>query len=134
MEFAQNIISASEIEWLKANAWLITLTTLVFIQWVVIQGLLLHYYYFRKNLKQPRPDGIRLNLAERSIALQSEQLEKIFAKLAALNREIDILADRSARLATKQGSVQVTGPSLEASVATMGELNLRKRLQEIQAN
>jgi len=53
---------------------------------------------------------------------------RIFAKLAHLNREIDQLHTRGSK------STQVSrGESVETAHASMGELNLRKRIQELRS-
>jgi len=122
MEFLFNI------DWWKSNIVTVALSAGLFIQWIAFQALVVHYSMFRKNLKQPRPDGIRLNMVEQSFKIHSEQMDRIFAKLAHLNREIDQLHTRGSK------STQVSrGESVETAHASMGELNLRKRIQELRS-
>lgn len=125
----------TNIGWWKENGITVALAAGIFIQWIALQALMIHYHLFRKNLKRPRPDGIRLSMAEKTLALQSEQMERIFGKLAHLNREIDQLHERgSSATRAKTTSSQIsTNTSVETAFASMGELNMKKRIQEMRA-
>ncbi len=121
-------------QWLKDNASTIILGTCVFIQWIALQAFAVHYYFFRQSLKRPRPDHLRFATIEKVISFQSEHIDKIYGKLAHFDREIDLLHVNGTGLVGKSSSVKEasSGTSLEASYATLGELNLKKRIQEMQ--
>lgn len=104
------------------------------VQWFALQGLIVHYYIYRQNQKKPRPDGIRMNLIEKTVALQTEQTERIFEKLATLNREIDQLHVQLGRISQRSPSAKDGGraESLETAFVSLGEIALKKRLQEMQ--
>lgn len=131
MDFVNAMISDSAREWWQAHGVTVFMATLLIIQWIALQALLIHYHFFRKNLKQPKPDGVRIALLERTVALQTDQLDKIFGKLAHFNREIDSLHVHG-KQATRTAKEPSGVTSIEASVATLGEIALKKRIQEIQ--
>ncbi len=104
------------------------------LQWFGLQALVVHYHIYRQNQKKPRPDGIRLNLVERTVAMQTEQTDRIFEKLAALNREIDQLHVQLGRISQRAPTTKEAsrGESLETAFVSLGEIALKKRLQEMQ--
>ena len=130
MEWFQNIFTISEAsrEWLSSNGVTVILGVMVITQWVGLQALAIHYYFFAKSLKRPKPDQIRFSIIEKTMALQQEQLDRIYTKMAELNKEIN---ETSARVKTPIQKVKETAVSLDSTYASMGEMNLKKRIQEI---
>ena len=119
--------------WWQQNGMTVFFICVALVNWIALQALMIHYHFFRKNLQKPRPDSIRMALMEKTIALQTEQLEKIFGKLAFFNREIDSLHIRQSKSgATRAERESLGATSIESSVATLGELALKKRIQEIE--
>ena len=119
-------------EWWQQNGLTVFLVALSLVQWIALQALAIHYHFFRKNLKRPKPDAIRMDMMEKTIALQSEQIEKIFSKLAHFNREIDQLHVKQSSTSRK-GMDSNTG-SIESSMATLGEIALKQRIQELKGS
>ena len=118
-------------EWIIANGPTLILGLMVLIQWIALQALLIHYHLFRKNLKQPRPDGIRLQLLERTVSVQNEQLDRIYAKLAEMRKEVNLAVTREPAPATTRRPIEVN--SFEKTFASIGEVALKKRIQELKA-
>jgi len=114
-------------EWWLTYGPTLFLAVLVLVQWIVLQGLLFNYYYFRKGLKKPRPDGLRFAMIERALTLQMEQIERVFEKLAEFRKEISNISYKKESNASKESTLT----SIEASLVSMGEMNLKKRIQEI---
>ena len=117
-------------QFVAANGTNILFGLMIFIQWVALQALLIHYHLFRKNLKQPRPDGIRLQLLEKTVAVQNEQLDRIYAKLAEMRKDLNYAVTREPAAPSRI----VEAPSLEKTFASVGEMNLKKRIQELKAS
>jgi len=122
LQWAQAIL-----DWIVQHPAICIVATLLVIQWIAFQALLFHYHSFRKNLKRPRPDGLRLAVLEKTITFQNEQIDRLFAKLSELSREMTQAERR--REATQP--LAVVSPSLESNFPSMGELALRKRIQEL---
>ncbi len=81
-----------------------------------------------KNLKKPRPDGIRFDLIEKTLEVHTENSNALFRKLAELRKEIAMVAN--AQPTRPQRSEH---SSIETSVMSLGEMNFKKRLQEMSA-
>lgn len=114
-------------QWIVQHGPMILLTTLVVIQWIAFQVLLVHYHHFRKSMKKPRPEGLRIGLLEKTVKIQTENMDAIFRKLAELSKDIAIASAQSTRPTRSENAAQ----SLEGSLMTMGEMNLKKRLQQM---
>lgn len=120
---------------IKANLPMIVLGIFVFVQWVALQGLLIHYHLFRKSLKRPRPDGIRFGVIERALSFHGEQFDRVYDRLAELKKEIQDLAREAAEQSSvRSNAANESRTSLEASYVSLGEMNLKKRLDSIRAN
>lgn len=115
-------------QWIVQNAPMLFLGALVFIQWIAFQVLVVHYHNFRKSLKKPRPDGIRMGLLEKAVAIQTENVDALFIKMGELRREIAVANAQAVRPSKVDSTT-----SIEGSMMTMGEINLKKRLAEMSA-
>jgi hypothetical protein len=117
-------------EWAFNHAWVLSISTLVLIQFFAIQAFLVHYHLFRKSLQKPKPDSLRFAQIEKSIAFQSEQIEKLFDKIAETRKEIlDLTPMTKAR-----GAPEPKTHSFESSFLSLGEINLKRRLESFQKN
>jgi hypothetical protein len=116
-------------QWIATNGPTLILGVMVLIQWIALQALLIHYHLFRKNLKQPRPDGIRLQLLEQTVSLQNEQLDRIYTKLSDMRKELNFAVTRAPAQSTRAMEVQ----SLEKTYTSLGEMNLKRRIQELKS-
>lgn len=114
-------------QWIAEHGPMIVLAGAVFVQWIALQALLIHYHLFRKSLKQPRPDGVRMDLIEKTVSIHNENMDMLFKKLAEVRREISLAQAQPVRTA------KVESPSIETSFVTLGEMNLKRRLQEMKA-
>lgn len=114
-------------EWIYMNAPMLALGTLVFIQWVALQAFFVHYTLFRESLKRPRPDQTRIIALEKTIAFQAEQLELVFSKLAEHHREMSKMNLR------EPSPRERNALSLESTFVSMGEMSLKKRIQEMKS-
>jgi hypothetical protein len=130
MEWFQNIFSISEAtrQWWSAHGVTVLLMIFVFAQWIGLQAFAIHYHFFRKSLNRPKPDQVRFSLIEKTMALQQEQLDRIYSKMAELNKDLN---ETAARVKTPVQRVKEPTVSLESTYASIGELNLKKRIQEI---
>lgn len=124
--------------WTIENIDIVLLSLFVLAQWIALQALAIHYYYFRKNLKQPRPDAQRLQKLEQLMDFSSGQFDLVFHKLGELRKEMSKWAATDVRNGTQtkmnasmsdQNSV-----SLESSMLSMGEINLKKRIDAIRSH
>lgn len=130
MEWFQNIFSISEAtrQWWSAHGVTVLLMIFVFAQWIGLQAFAIHYHFFRKSLNRPKPDQVRFSLIEKTMSLQQEQLDRIYSKMAELNKDLN---ETAARVKTPVQRVKEPTVSLESTYASIGELNLKKRIQEI---
>jgi hypothetical protein len=120
-------------EWIQANVGFVILGTLVVVQWVAFQALLVHYHLYRKSQKKPRNDGIRFSMIERNLKFHAEQIEMIFEKLAELKKEMGDWAIQDLQRGGQRESkpAQATGglsSSVESSFVSLGEINLKRRI------
>jgi hypothetical protein len=111
--------------------WTLCIAGVVLIQWLVLQAFVAEYIVYRRNVKRPRPDGIRMGLMEKSIQLSTEQMETLFTRLASLEREIDSLHVKMSKRVQPNAPQTHHTQSLEASVMSLGEMNLKKRILEL---
>lgn len=130
MDFLSTANTQDIQQWIAQNWAMTALMAAVCVQWVALQALAIHYYLFRKNLKRPRPDRIRLATLERAVKFQEEQFERVFQKMAALREEVANVERASSRSASNADSAQ----SIENSFVTLGEMELQKRIRELQKN
>ncbi len=130
-----SFISAETQAWILANGWTMTLGAMVFIQWIGLQVLAVHYYNFKKSLRRPKPDQIRFNMIEKAVAFQHEQIESIFTKLSEFRKEVATVGTMGDKMmaANATRKSQNEGPSLESTYVSLGELNLKKRLSAMKA-
>lgn len=110
--------------WFSAHGTTLVLFALVIIQWIAFQALLIHYHLFRQSLKKPTPDGIRFATIEKVLSFQATQIDRIYGKLSELNKEIQ--TQPTAKPAPRPAAI-----ASDSSFVTRGELNLKKRLQEL---
>jgi len=122
--------------WASANWAFLILAGLIFFQWVAFQALLIHYQLFRKSMKKPRTDGIRFSNIEKTLSFQAEQIELIFEKLASIKSEMadwarqEIKKGKPTKPATEEWKAS---PSVEASFVSLGEINLKRRLEAMKS-
>ncbi len=130
MEWFQNAFSISETttQWWSTHGVTVLLAIFVFVQWIGLQAFAIHYHFFRKSLHRPKPDQIRFSLIEKTMALQQEQLDRIYSKMAELSKDLN---ETAARVKTPVQRVKEPTISLDSTYASIGELNLKKRIQEI---
>ena len=130
MDWLQSFFSMDESTrmWWGTHGMTVILAVVVFLQWVGLQAFAIHYHFFRKSLKRPKPDQIRFSLIEKTMALQQEQLDRIYTKMAELNKELN---ETAARVRTPIQRVKEPTLSLDSTYASLGEMNLKKRIQEI---
>lgn len=117
-------------DFISAHGLNIFFGVMILLQWVVLQGLIVHYLMFRRNLKKPRPDGIRFANIEKVQAFHAQQLEMAFAKMGELKKEIV----RS--LPSQDERPEPRGMNLPdtASYVSLGEIELKKRLRELKSD
>jgi len=119
--------------------WVIVLLSIfVFAQWMAFQTLVVHYYLFRKSLKKSRPDGLRFSSIERTLSFQGEQIERTYEKLAELRGELSKWASEDLKRSPNHysktnGSQHTNNSSVESSLVSMGELNLKRKIEAIKA-
>lgn len=116
--------------WAMSNVFLVSISVVVALQFFAIQAFFIHYHLFRKNLKRPKPDALRFAQIEKSIAFQGEQIEKLFEKLADTRKEIFEMTP----IAEPKSPVEPTVQSFESSFLSLGEINLKKRLDNFRRN
>ena len=117
-------------EWAMSNIFLLSISVVVALQFFAIQAFFIHYHLFRKGLKRPKPDALRFAQIEKSIAFQGEQIEKIFEKLADTRKEILEMTPIEKPQAPAEPRIQ----SFESSFLSLGEINLKKRLDNFRRN
>ncbi|PIR21645.1 MAG: hypothetical protein COV44_12010 [Deltaproteobacteria bacterium CG11_big_fil_rev_8_21_14_0_20_45_16] len=119
--------------------WVIVLLSFfVIAQWIAFQTLVVHYYLFRKSLRKPRPDGLRFSSIEKTLSFQGEQIEKTYEKLAELRGELSKWASEDLKRSPNQYlnsnvSKHTNNSSVESSLVSMGELNLKRKIEAIKA-
>ncbi|TVQ76241.1 MAG: hypothetical protein EA369_10330 [Bradymonadales bacterium] len=115
--------------WLAEHAILLLMGAAIVIQWIGFQALLIHYHLFRTRVKKKKPDTNRVHQLEALVDFQNTRIEQIFEKYAALKKEMNGLEKESIRRESFT-PVQST-ESVEASFMSMGEINLKKRLESL---
>jgi hypothetical protein len=126
MDFIQSL----DKQWFLDHAAILILSVAVFVEWVALQMLLIHYHFFRQSLKKPTPDGIRFSTIEKVLSFQASQIDRVFGKLSEMNKEISGVSER--RSADRMMAGASISPN-DSSMMTMGELSLKKRLQELKS-
>ncbi len=118
------LFSSVNVEWLKEHYAIILLTSAVVIEWVVLQAFIVHYMMNRDAI--PTFDAERADIAslERLTHFQSSQIERLYAKIGEVTRDISAL-QASAKNQAKAAA------SVDRSMLTMGEISLKKRLSEL---
>ncbi|MDB5038166.1 MAG: hypothetical protein JWQ35_1694 [Bacteriovoracaceae bacterium] len=117
-------------QWFIDNFAIIVLGVAVFIQWIAIQVIAIHYHFFRQSLKKPTPDGIRFQTIEKVLSFQAGHLDRVFGKLAEMNKDITQVAERKQVERIKSHATQAP----DSSFISMGEMNLKKRLNELKSS
>ena len=121
-------------DWFLNNFGLIMLWGLVLIQWVAFQALLIHYQMFRKSLKRPKTDGIRFSMIERNLAFYGEQIETLYEKVAETRKDMSAWAKEDIKrqgVGVRQSRGTEGFTSVESTYASLGELNLKRRLASL---
>lgn len=118
-------------QWMSSNIPIVILILVTLIQWAALHFLFIHYFLFRKSVLQ-RPDGVRFSLIEKNLSFHKEQIDLLFNKLADLRGELSQWSKYSPSNQVKD-KTEAPGSSLEASLMTQGEANLKRRVQQIKA-
>lgn len=101
-------------------------------QWVAIQYLFIQNHFLKIEMKKPHPDLGRIRRYETQLSNLEGQLPLIFEKLAEHNQEIREMSLESKTAPQGTSARQEnSSPSMESSYASMGEINLKKRLEAI---
>lgn len=133
MEYIQSINWNGMIEtalpWISQNAFFVILGTAFLLQWVAFQAFVIHFQMFKTKVTRPRQDLKKIRQLERLIEFQSQQMEQVFEKYAALKKEINQVARES--MQRSQWQAPQRSESIESNFLSMGEINLKKRLESL---
>lgn len=127
MDFNMTANLQSILSWAQANMAILIIGLFVFIQYVAFQALLIHYTLFRRSLKRPRPDGLRFQQIEKTLAFHAEQMDRIFEKIAETRKDLVALTKVEPMSSSQRANLSPV--SVEASFLSLGELNLKKKLE-----
>lgn len=133
------IITASQ-GWVTSNIGFIVLGALILIQWIAFQYFVVHYLYFKRSLKQPKPSESRFQQMEQRLQFQDEQIAMVYEKIAELREEQkrwaseDLKRGKSVVPDARTVNSQQSSPSIESSYVSLGEINLKRRINAIKAS
>lgn len=111
------------------------LLALVLLQWVAIQWLFIQLHMAKEEVQKPHPDLVKIRAYESRLKLLEDQTDLIFEKLAEQKKEIQDIERESLQLFPSVGAApQRESASIESSFVSMGEINLKKRLDALKSS
>ncbi len=111
--------------WLQTHFHFVVLAAFMVLQWIVLQAFIIHYFTKRTVIPTFGRERGRIEMLEKLVGFQSNQMERLYAKVAELHREIQTVGSQSREQArnTSHG---------ETSMISLGEVTLKKRLAELE--
>lgn len=105
---------------------------LVLVQWFSIQYLFLQNHFIRERLSRPHPDLKKISVYDERLQQLEGQISVLFEKQAEHQKELRDLERESLRSNKSQASAaQERTSSLESSFVSLGEINLKKRMDAL---
>lgn len=103
--------------------------------WIAFQSLAIHYFYFYKEMKKPRPEMKRIRQLETWMRLHQEQLENIYENLSQIRGELEEKSKAEMRDTLRRAATQSVNEmtSVESSFMSLGEIQLKQKLDALKS-